>query len=65
MGGHVIIRSQIRSAAEDPLNNAAIPDPLRTTVNAILANANSSWSHTDCYTLAFALALIACDNPNS
>jgi hypothetical protein len=61
----VIIRSQIRDAATDPMNQAAMPTWILSEVQAILAKANQDWSECECGTLMYALDHVACANPNS
>ena len=63
MGGHIIIKHDIRNALSDSMNNAALPDPLRGDVNAVLAKDDSAWTQTDCIVLAGAVGYLLCNCP--
>lgn len=65
MGGHIIIRSQIRDTLSDPLNQAALPTAKLQGVKAVLAHNNDQWSDADCCTLTNAIEWLACNFPNS
>lgn len=65
MGGHIIIRSEVRQALSKPLHLAALPTAKQQAVNAILAIPNEQWTMQDCGVLANALEWLMCNYPHS
>lgn len=65
MGGHVIIRSEIRESLSKPLHLAALPTAKQQAVNAILMTQNELWSDKDVAVLINAMEWLACNFPNS
>lgn len=65
LGGHIIIRSQIRDALSKPLHLAALPTAKQQAVNAILMHPNDEWTDQDVAVLVNAMEWLACHFPNS
>ncbi len=65
MGGHIIIRSQIRDTLSDPLNQAALPTAKLQAVQSILNQPNDQWSDQDIGILMSAIEWLGCNFPNS
>lgn len=65
MGGHIIIRSEIRHTLSKPLHLAALPTAKQQAVNTILTIPNDQWTMQDCSVLANAVEWLMCNYPNS
>ncbi len=65
MGGHIIIRSQIRQMLTDPMNQAVMPTARQHAVNTVLGKDNKDWTDQDVAVLVQTIEWLGCQYPDS